>query len=387
VSELVLSLSDESAPAGDEMILNMGPQHPSTHGVIRFIVRTDGEVMSSAEPDVGYLHRAIEHIAEKCTYEAFMPYTDRVDYVCAMTANHAWASAVEKLGRLPVPPRAHYLRVISDELNRISSHCIALGAMAMDLGAVTPFPYALREREHVNDLLEELCGARLTYNYHRVGGVGWDLTDAWRDKVLRFLDHFEPVIAEFDRLITHNEIFVRRLAGLAVIGRDEAIAHGLVGPNLRASGVAFDLRADLPYATYADILPKISWKTPVGRGAAGRVGDAWDRFWLRVEEWRWSVRIVREALDQIQGTPRGEILIAPKRFKPRGDALARVEAARGDMACYVVGDGGPNAYRARFRTGSFNAMGLVREKSRGLMVADLVALIASLDIVAPEIDR
>ena len=381
MSELVLVRGD------DEMVLNMGPQHPSTHGVIRFIVHTDGEVISSAEPDVGYLHRAIEHIAEKCTYEGFMPYTDRVDYVCAMTANHVWACAVEKLGQLPVPPRAHHLRVISDELNRISSHCIALGAMAMDLGAVTPFPYALREREYVNDLLEELCGARLTYNYHRIGGVGWDMTDAWRDKVLRFLDHFEPVIDEFDRLITMNEIFVRRLAGLAVIECDEAIAHGLVGPNLRAAGVAFDVRADLPYATYGDILPKIGWKTPVGSGRMGKRGDAWDRFWLRVEEWRWSVRILREALDQIQATPRGEFLIPPKRFRPRGDALARVETARGDMACYVVGDGAPNAHRARFRTGSFNAMGLVREKSRGLMLADLVALIASLDIVAPEIDR
>jgi NADH-quinone oxidoreductase subunit D len=288
---------------------------------------------------------------------------------------------------LEVPPRAHYLRVISDELNRISSHCIALGAMSMDLGAVTPFPYALREREYINDLMEELCGARLTYNYHRVGGVGWDMTDAWRDKTLRFLDHFEPVIDEFNRLITYNEIFIKRLGGLAVIDADQAIAYGLVGPNLRAAGVAFDVRADLPYARYADILPKIGWQTPVGRGLRGKPGDAWDRFWLRVEEWRWSVKIVREALDQIQQTPRGEFLIAPKRLRPKGDALARVEAARGDMACYVVGDGTPNAYRARFRTGSFNAMGLISEKSRGLMVADLVALIASLDIVAPEIDR
>lgn len=382
MSELVFARED-----GDEMVLNLGPQHPSTHGVIRFIVRTDGEVLHEAEPDVGYLHRAIEHIAEKCTYEGFMPYTDRVDYVCAMTANHAWASAVEKLAQLEVPPRAHYLRVISDELNRISSHCIALGAMSMDLGAITPFPYALREREHINDLLEELCGARLTYNYHRIGGVGWDMTDAWRDKVLRFLDHFEPVIEEFNRLITFNPIFMKRLGGLAVIGADEAIAYGLVGPNLRASGVTFDLRADLPYARYADILPKIGWQTPVGQGLAGRVGDAWDRFWVRVEEWRWSVRILREALEQIRTTPPGEFLIAPKRLRPKGDALARVEAARGDMACYVVGDGTPNAHRARFRTGSFNAMGLIRHLSRGLMVADLIALIASLDIVAPEIDR
>ncbi|HEY4184313.1 MAG TPA: NADH-quinone oxidoreductase subunit D, partial [Polyangia bacterium] len=247
MSELVLVRGD------DEMILNMGPQHPSTHGVIRFIVHTDGEIISSAEPDVGYLHRAIEHIAEKCTYEGFMPYTDRVDYVCAMTANHVWACAVEKLGQLPVPPRAHYLRVISDELNRISSHCIALGAMAMDLGAVTPFPYALREREYVNDLLEELCGARLTYNYHRIGGVGWDMPAGWRDKVLAWCEHFTYVADEFDRLITHNELFVRRLANLAVISAAEAKSFGLVGPNLRASGVDFDVRRDLPYSIYGKL--------------------------------------------------------------------------------------------------------------------------------------
>jgi NADH-quinone oxidoreductase subunit D len=382
MSDIVIVRDDQ-----DEMTLNMGPQHPSTHGVIRFIVKTDGEIMREAIPDVGYLHRAIEHIAEKCTYEGFMPYTDRVDYVAAMTANHVWAEAVERLGGLEVPPRAHYLRAISDELSRISSHCIALGAMAMDVGAMTPFPYALREREYVNNLIEELCGARLTYNYHRVGGVGWDLTDSWRDKVLVFCDHFEGIIDEFNRLITFNPIFIKRLAHLAPVSAAEAISWGLVGPNLRASGVAYDVRADRPYGLYDKILPAIGWKTPVGSGEAGQVGDSWDRFAVRVEEWRWSVRIIREALVQIEGTPRGEFLNAPKKLKPKGDASARVEAARGDMHCYVVGDGGANAYRARFRTGSFDAIAMIREKSRGLMVADLVALIASLDVVAPEIDR
>jgi NADH-quinone oxidoreductase subunit D len=220
-----------------------------------------------------------------------------------------------------------------------------------------------------------------------VGGVGWDLTDAWRDKVLRFCDHFLPVVDEFDRLITYNPIFVKRLAGLAATSADEAIAHGLVGPNLRAAGVAFDLRADRPYSLYDRLLPAIGWETPTGRGEVGVVGDAWDRFRVRVEEWRWSARIIREALDRIAQTPRGEICNPPKKLKPRGEAAARVEAARGDLHCYVVGNGGANAYRARFRTGSFNAAALIRDKSRGLMVADLVALIASLDIVAPEIDR
>jgi NADH-quinone oxidoreductase subunit D len=378
MSDLILQYE-----SGEEMVVNMGPQHPSTHGVIRFIVRTDGEIMRDAEPDVGYLHRSIEHIAEKCTYEGFMPYTDRVDYVCAMTANHAWAAAVEKLAKAAVPERGEYLRIISDEFNRISSHCIALGAMAMDIGAVTPFPYALREREYINDLLEELCGARLTYNYHRIGGVGWDMTDAWRDKALRFLDHFEPVIDEFDRLITDNAIFIKRLGGMATIPGDEAIAYGLVGPNLRASGVDFDLRRDLPYSLY----DRFEFRVPVGRGEHGAVGDSWDRFWVRVEEWRESSKILRQALDQIQKTKPGEFWIKPKKLKPKGEAYARVEAARGDMGCYVVGDGTKNAYRARFRTGSFNAMQIIRKKSVGLMVADLIALIASLDVVAPEIDR
>jgi NADH-quinone oxidoreductase subunit D len=378
VGELILAYE----ASGEEMTLNMGPQHPSTHGVIRFIIKTDGEIMHEAIPDVGYLHRAIEHIAEKCTYEGYMPYTDRVDYVCAMPANHVWALAVEKLADLPVPERAEYLRVISDELNRISSHCIALGATAMDIGAITPFTYILREREYVNELLEMLCGARLTYNYHRIGGVGWDMPAGWRDKVLAWCDHFAYVADEFDRLITNNELFVRRLANLAVISAAEAMSFGLVGPNLRASGVDFDVRRDVPYSIY----PKLKFEVPVGRGLMGAVGDCWDRYWVRTQEWRQSVAMVRQCLDLIDGTP-PDFWKQPKKLKPKGDAMVRVEAARGDMSCYVVGDGGAHAYRARFRTGSFNAMGIIREKSRGLMVADLVALIASLDVVAPEIDR
>ncbi len=378
MSEVIFAYED----SGEEMTLNMGPQHPSTHGVIRFIIKTDGEIMHEAIPDVGFLHRSIEGIAEKCTYEGFMPYTDRVDYVCAMTANHVWAAAVEKLADIKVPERGEYLRVISDELNRISSHTIGLGAMAMDIGATTPFMYILREREYVNDLLEMLCGARLTYNYHRVGGVGWDMPSGWRDKCLKWIDHFEPIIDEFDRLICRNELFIKRLANLAVVTGEEAINFGLVGPNLRASGVDFDVRRDLPYSVY----PKLQFEVPVGKGEMGTVGDSWDRYWVRIEEWRQSVKILRQALDQIEKTEK-DFWNHPKKLKPKGDAMARVETARGDMSCYVVGDGGTNAYRARFRTGSFNAMKIIHAKSRGLMVADLVALIASLDIVAPEIDR
>jgi NADH-quinone oxidoreductase subunit D len=301
-----------------------------------------------------------------------------------MFANECWAAACEKLMGIEVPKRAQYLRVISCELNRISSHMIALGATAMDIGAITPFPWALREREYVNDFIEELCGARLTYNYHRIGGVSFDMPPGWRDKILFWLDHFGPTMDEFDRLITYNEIYVRRLADVCVITGPEAVQYGLVGPNLRASGVKWDLRKDDPYSAYAET----TFDVPVGTGAVGTVGDCWDRFWVRVEECKQSARIVRQALDEIDKHPEGDIQgTLPKKMRPTGEAYVRIEAARGDMGCYVVGAGHDQPYRTRFRTGSFNAMGLIEEKSRGIMLADLVALIASLDVVAPEIDR
>ena len=368
----------------EEMTLNMGPHHPSTHGVLRFIVHTDGEIIRKAVPDVGYLHRSIEKIGERCTYPGYMPYTDRVDYLAAMFANEVWASACEKLMDVKVPPRAQYLRVLSCELNRIASHMISLGAMAMDVGAVTPFPYTLREREFINDFIEELCGARLTYNYHRIGGVSFDYPKHWDEKVLRWLDHFEPTLDEFDRLITMNDIYVKRLASIAVVTKDEAIAFGLVGPNLRASGLQWDLRKDDAYSVY----PKIDFNVPVGRGQMGTVGDCWDRFWIRVEECRESCKIIRQCFEQIKEWPEDEVVgQLPKKMRPDGEAYARVESARGDMGCYVIGAGKEEPYRARFRTGSFNAMGIIEAKSQGLFLADLVAFIASLDVVAPEIDR
>jgi NADH-quinone oxidoreductase subunit D len=368
----------------EEMTLNMGPHHPSTHGVLRFIVHTDGEIIRKAVPDVGYLHRSIEKIAERCTYPGFMPYTDRVDYLAAMFANESWATACEKLMDIKVPPRAQYLRVMSCELNRIASHMISLGAMAMDVGAVTPFPYTLREREFINDLIEELCGARLTYNYHRIGGVSFDYPTGWDTKTLKWIDHFEPTLDEFDRLITMNDIYVKRLANVAVITKDEAVAFGLVGPNIRASGLAWDIRKEDAYSVY----PKIDFDIPVGVGRFGTVGDCWDRFMVRVDECRQSCKILRQCFDQIKEWPEDDIVgQLPKKMKPEGEAYSRIESARGDMGCYVIGAGKEEPYRARFRTGSFNAMGIIEAKSQGLFLADLVALIASLDVVAPEIDR
>jgi len=366
----------------DEMLVNFGPQHPSTHGVINFLVETDGEVMKRAVPDVGYLHRSLEKIGEMVGYPGFMPYTDRIDYVAAMFANEGYALAVEKLLKLEVPPRAMWLRAISCELCRIASHLVSVGTMATDIGASTPLVHALREREAVNDLLEALCGARLTYNYHRIGGVAFDLPQGWRERVLRFLDHFDTLLAEWDRLISFNAIYVKRLAHVAVISREQAIDYGLVGPNLRGSGMDWDVRRDVPYGAY----PHFKFEVPVGCGFRGEVGDTFDRYYVRVLEMAESSRIVRQALDSL---PEGEFMAkVPRKVKPEaGEALSRVESARGEMAYYVVSDGTDKAYRVRARTGSFMAMGIIEDISPGLMVADLVALIASLDVVAPEIDR
>ena len=368
--------------ATEEMTLNMGPQHPSTHGVLRFIVKADGEIMRTAIPDIGYLHRSIEKIAEKVGWHGFMPYTDRVDYVAAMTANQGWAMASEALGGIEVPRRGEYCRVIAAELGRICSHLLAVGAMGMDIGAITPFTHALREREMINDLLEELCGARLTFNYMRIGGVAWDLPPGYREKVIDFLDHFEPVIHELNDLLSYNKIYVERLANVAPISAEMAISYNLVGPNLRGSGVAYDLRKDRPYSVYEDF----EFDVPVGMGEQGTVGDCWDRYIVRMRECLQSCRILRQALDQI---PEGPVIAkVPRNFKPKaGDVHVRVESARGDMNWYVAADGSESPYRVHIHTGSFAAMSIIEEISEGMMIADLVAIIASLDIVAPEVDR
>jgi NADH-quinone oxidoreductase subunit D len=338
--------------------------------------------MKRAIPDVGYLHRSIEKIGESVGYPGFMPYTDRIDYVAAMFANEGYAIAVERLLKLEVPARAQYLRAVSCELCRIASHLVSVGTMATDIGATTPLVHALREREAINDLIEALCGARLTYNYHRIGGVAFDIPTGWKDRVLAFLDHFESMLGEFDRLITYNEIYVKRLAGVAVIPGPMAVDYGLVGPNLRGSGVDWDVRRDVPYGAY----PDFKFDVPVGKGLKGTVGDTFDRYWVRIQEMHESSKIVRQALEKM---PEGEYLAkVPRKIKPdAGEALSRVESARGEMAYYVVSDGTDKAWRVRARTGSYLAMGIIEDLSPGLMVADLVALIASLDVVAPEIDR
>ncbi len=372
----------ENGFATEEMTLNMGPQHPSTHGVLRFVVRADGEVMTEAVPDVGYLHRSIEKIAEKVGYHGFMPYTDRVDYVAAMPCNQGWAMVCEKLAGIEVPRRAEYCRVIACEFNRISSHLIAVGTMGMDIGAFTPFTHALREREHINDLLEELCGARLTFNYMRIGGVAWDLPPDFAEKGLAYIDRFEPLIDEYNALISFNKIYKERLINVAVITGEEAINYNLVGPNLRGSGVDFDVRRDIPYSIY----PELQFDVPVGHGEEGTLGDCFDRYMVRIREIQESCKIIRQCLQQI---PEGSVLAKiPRKFKPPvGDAYVRIESARGDMGWYCVSDGSEYPYRVKVRTGSFTATSIIEQVSRGLMIADLITVVASFDLVAPEIDR
>jgi len=365
-----------------EMLINMGPQHPSTHGVLRVLLRTDGEVVVNARPDVGYLHRGLEKIGERVTYAQFMPFTDRLDYLAAMNCNCAWAWAVEKLAGIEVPERAEYIRVIVCELNRISSHLIAFGSFTADMGAFTPFLYSIRERERVNDLFEAICGNRLTYNYARIGGVSADLPPGFIEKTKEFLDYFEPKIPEYNELISYNKIFVHRLANVAVISPEDAVGYGLTGPNLRGSGVKFDLRRDEPYSVY----PKLEFDVCVGTGERGALGDCFDRYMVRINEMRQSVRILRQAIAQI---PEGPVATKVSRvFKPAaGEVYFRSECPRGETGFYVVSDGTLNPYRLKIRAGSFVTMNIFETVTKGLMIADIVAVIGSFDIILPEIDR
>lgn len=361
----------------------MGPHHPSTHGVLRFVLQTDGEMIVKAVPDVGFLHRGLEKIAERLPWNSFTPYTDRIDYLSAVNGNLGYAVAVERLAGIEVPQRAEVLRVVAAELGRIGSHLIGFGALLLDLGAVTPFVHALRERESYNDLMEALCGARLTHHYVRIGGVSHDLPAGFVERCLRFVGHLErEFVPEFTVLISENAILVRRLANVGVITAAEAEEFTLVGPNLRGSGVAFDLRRAEPYAAY----DRVAFEIPVGTGRRGTVGDCYDRYAVRIDELVQSCRIVRQALGMLaEGPVRARM---PKVFTvPPGECYVRTECPRGELGFYLVSDGGRVPARVKIRTGSFSAMTIVEHLSQGVMVADLVAIIGSLDVVAPEVDR
>ncbi|PTQ54571.1 MAG: NADH-ubiquinone oxidoreductase chain D [Hydrogenibacillus schlegelii] len=362
----------------EELVLNVGPQHPSTHGVFRLIVTLDGETIVDARPVIGYLHRGTEKLAEDLTYTQIIPYTDRMDYLSAMIGNYALVHAVETLMGLEIPERAEYLRVIAMELNRIASHLVWFGTYLLDLGAITPFLYAFREREKILQLFAEISGARLTYSYMRIGGVKWDVPDeGWLGRVERFVDDFERALEEFHTLVTGNEIVQARLKGIGRIDRETAIAYGLTGVNLRSTGVAYDVRKAKPYSIY----DRFEFEVPVRTE-----GDLWARYLLRLEEMEQSRRIVKQAVRQFPSG--GEIMARmPKLIRPpAGEVYTSVESSRGELGVYIVSEGKPQPYRIHFRRPSFVNLQILPRLLIGENVANMIAILGSIDIVLGEVD-
>jgi NADH-quinone oxidoreductase subunit D len=370
----------------DEMVLNMGPQHPSTHGVLRIELKTDGEVVKAARPHIGYLHRCFEKHAENVDYPGVMPYADRMDYVASMGNTLGFALTVERLMGIDPSPYVQTIRVLMAELQRIASHAVAVGTYTMDIGAFTPFLHLLRDREKILDLFEWTCGARLLYNYNWVGGVSHDLPDGFIRAARDFLREFDSVtFPELLDLIIHNKIFVKRLANVGVCPPELAISYDLTGPNLRGSGLPRDLRKDAPYSSYQ----QYDFEVAVGAGQYGPVGSCYDRNWVRVVEMRESSKIVHQALDRLETMQKADVHeTVPKRVKPpKGEIYFRSEAPRGQLGFYLVSDGGINPYRLKVKSPCFTAMSAFHLLARGMMIADVVALIGSLDIVLGEIDR
>jgi NADH-quinone oxidoreductase subunit D len=366
----------------EEMLINMGPQHPSTHGVLRVVLRTDGEMVLEAVPHLGYLHRCKEKIAENLAYFQYIGYTDRLDYLAAMNNNHAWAMSVEKLADIEVPERAEYIRVIAAELNRIASHLVSFGCNGLDLGAFTPFLYAFRDREYVLDLFEQICGARLTLSYINVGGVTYDLPPQFLEKLTEFLDYFEPKIDEYNDLLSFNHIFIKRTAKVGILPKDMAITYACSGPMIRASGIPLDLRRVRPYSVY----PKLDFDVVIGQGLKGAVGDCWDRYWVKMEEMKQSCRILRQCIAQIpEGSFRAKL---PRAMKvPAGEVYCEFENPRGLLGFYIESQGGPIPYRVKIKSPCFVNLAVTGELCRNVLLADVPAIIASIDIVMGEVDR
>ncbi len=395
-------LRDGNGDIGEKMILNMGPSHPATHGVLRLVLELDGEIITKATPDIGYLHRGDEKIAENMQYNQFVPYTDRLDYLAPLANNVAYSLAVEKLMNWEVPPRGKAIRVICCELSRISSHLMGLGAMALDLGAMTVFLYSFTQREKIYDLSELLSGARFTTSYTRVGGQIRDLPENFMPMVRDFLDQFDPALDEMDRLLTRNKIFVDRTKDVGVITKDRAIAYALSGPNLRGSGVEHDLRRKHPYLDYEQYDFEV---------VVGSAGDCYDRYLVRIEEMRQSVKILRQVMEKL---PAGPINVAdwknmtpPKSHvmtkmeelihhfivvtegldAPPGEVYFAAENPKGELGFYINSRGGGVPYRLKIRAPSFVNLSILPELLPGCMLADVTAVLGSLDFVMGECDR
>ncbi len=392
----------EGEELGEKLILNMGPSHPSTHGVLRILLELDGEIVTKAVPDIGYLHRGDEKIAENMTYNQFVPYTDRLDYLAPLANNVAYALAVEKLMGWTVPPRCQVIRVICCELARISAHLLGMGALAMDTGAMTVFLYIFTEREKIYNLIELLTGARFTTSYTRIGGLTRDLPPGFVDQAKAFVEQFKGKIEELDKLLTRNKIFIDRNKGIGIITKEDAINFGLTGPNLRGSGVSYDVRKDRPYLNYSEY----SFSIPTGS-----VGDAFDRYLCRLEELRQSTHILEQALRNIPGGPfhvedfKGYlppkdkvltkmeelihqfILVTEGLQAPVGEIYFGAENPKGELGFYINSRGGGVPYRMKIRAPSFVNLSILGKLLPGHMMSDVVAILGSLDFVMGECDR
>jgi NADH-quinone oxidoreductase subunit D len=368
----------------EEMVINMGPQHPSTHGVLRVELILDGEIVVDAIPHIGYLHRCFEKHSESMNdYQQVVPYVDRMDYVAAIANEYGYAVAMERMLGIEVPERVEYIRVIFAELQRIASHLVAIGTYGLDIGAFTPFLHCFRDRERILDIFESTCGARLLYNYIWVGGLSHDVASNFKERVRDFIKYFPPKIKEYNDLLTYNKIFIDRTADVGVLPAEVALNYAASGPVLRGSGVNWDLRRNDPYSIYE----KFDFDVVIGKGEMGTVGDCWDRYIVRVREMEQSIKIIEQAVEQMPDE--GDVKAAvPKRIRPpEGEIYARSETPRGELGYYIISDGSMSPYRVKARSPCFVNLSLLPAISRGSMVADMVAIVGSIDIVLGEVDR
>ena len=364
-------------PGTDEMVLNVGPQHPATHGVLHLLITINGETIQKVEPHLGFIHRSIEKMCESLSYRQFIYSTSRMDYLSSHINNHGCALCVEKGLEVEIPPRAQYIRVLMDELTRIASHCLWWGAAAMDLGALTPFFLSFRDREMITEIMEETCGARLTMNYIVPGGVMFDLHPDFQRKVKEFIAHFKVKINEYDELVTGNIIFQNRMKGVGILSRKDAISFGCTGPTARGSGVSCDIRKLYPYELYNQLqFDEILHED----------GDSFARYLVRLQELRQSMHIIEQLIDNI---PEGDIQAKTKAVLklPKGEFYSRVETARGEFGVYIVSEGGTTPYRIKFRSPGFSNLSALDHITRGHKIGDLVAIMGTLDLVIPDIDR
>ena len=376
-------VNENSEPIKSElMTVNMGPQHPATHGVLRVEIQTDSEVVARATPHIGYLHRCMEKHCENLDYRGVIPFTDRLDYLAAMNMEWTYVLAVEKMLGTEVPIRAEYVRVIIGELQRIASHLMFFGTYAIDLGAFSPFLYAFQDRENILRIFEEVSGARLLYNYIWVGGVWNDLTDDHLVRIEEFCTTVEENIKKYHNLVGENAIFISRTAHVGVLSKEQVYDYGLTGPVLRGSGIDWDLRKQRPYSIY----DKFDFDVIKGEGLKGQVGDCWDRYYVRMMEMHESIKIIRQALAGIEAGPvMGKV---PKVIKPaKGEVYMRTECPRGELGIHLVSDGTKVPYRVKVKSSCFTHVSALGEMAPGMLIADLVASIGSIDIVLGEVDR